>query len=52
MRLDFNAKATFTPSLWYINRELLYRLPKAIYDPDGYEYNYTIFDLKKGMIKQ
>lgn len=47
MRLDFNAEATFTASSYYINKELLYRLAYTICDPDGYEYDYTIFDLEK-----
>lgn len=47
MRLDFNAEITFTASSCYINKELLYRLAYTIYDTDGYEYDYTIFDLAK-----
>jgi hypothetical protein len=47
MRLDPNASITFTASNCYINKELLYRLAFSIYDPDGYEYDYTIFDLAK-----
>jgi hypothetical protein len=52
MRLDFNTDITFTASSCYINKELLYRLAHAICDPDGYEYDYTIFDLEKRGIKQ
>ena len=47
MHLDFNAEATFTASLCYINKELLYKLAYTIYDSDGYEYDHTIFDLAK-----
>ena len=42
-----NREVTFTASSCYINKELLYRLAFAIRDPDGYEYDYTIFDLTK-----
>ena len=45
MRLDFNAEATFTASSCHINKELLYKLAYIICDSDGYEYDYTIFDL-------
>ena len=41
MRLDSNASITFTASSCYINKELLY----AITDPDGFEYNTTIFQM-------
>lgn len=47
MPWDFNAKATFTASSCYINKKLLYRLAYTVCDPDGYEYDYTIFDLAK-----
>ena len=47
MHLDFNTDITFTASSCYINKELLYRLAHTICDPDGYEYDYTIFDLAK-----
>ena len=47
MRLDSNTEITFTASSCYINKELLYRLAYTIFDPDGYEYDYTIFDLAK-----
>ena len=47
MHLDFNTEVTFSASSCYINKELLYRLAYAICDSDGYEYNYTIFDLAK-----
>lgn len=35
----------------YINKELLFKLLYQIYDPDGYEYDYTIFDLAKRIDK-
>ena len=47
MHLDFNTEVTFSASSCYINKELLYRLAYAICDSDGYEYDYTIFDLAK-----
>ena len=47
MRLDFNAEVTFTASSCHINKELLYKLAYTICDSDGYEYDYTIFDLAK-----
>lgn len=47
MRLDSNASITFTMINCYINKELLYKLAHTICDTDGYEYNYTIFDLAK-----
>lgn len=47
MRWDFNDEATFTASLCYINKELLYKLAYTICDSDGYEYDHTIFDLAK-----
>ena len=47
MRLDSNASITFTATSCYINKELLYKLAYTICDPDGYEYDYTIFDLAK-----
>lgn len=28
-----------------INKELLFRMACSIYDSDGYEYDYTIFDM-------
>ena len=43
--LDSNASITFTATSCYINKELLYKLAYAIYDSDGYEYDYTIFDM-------
>lgn len=30
-----------------INTDLLFKLSFGIYDSDGYEYHYTIFDLAK-----
>ena len=50
--MDFNGGVTFTATNCYINKELLYRLAYTICDPDGYEYDYTIFDLEKREIKQ
>ena len=47
MRLDSNASITFTATSCYINKELLCKLAYTICDPDGYEYDYTIFDLEK-----
>lgn len=47
MHLTSGTSITFTASSCYINKELLYRLAYTIYDPDGYEYDYTIFDLAK-----
>lgn len=47
MHLDSDASITFTAKNCYINKELLYKLAYTIYDPDGYEYDYTIFDLAK-----
>lgn len=28
-----------------INKEFLFKMVSGIYDPDGYEYDYTIFDM-------
>lgn len=47
MRLDSNISVTFTATNCYINKELLYKLAYFICDSDGYEYDYTIFDLEK-----
>ena len=47
MRSDFNTDVTFSASSCYIIKELLYRLAYTIFDPDGYEYDFTIFDLAK-----
>ena len=30
-----------------INKEILFKMAYGIYDPDGYEYNYTIFDMAR-----
>lgn len=30
-----------------INKELLFKMVCGIYDPDGYEYDYTIFDMAR-----
>lgn len=35
----------FTPTTMLINGELIYRMPSVVIDPDGYEYDYTLFDL-------
>ena len=47
MHLGSNTEITFTATNCYINKELLYKLAYTICDPDGYEYDYTIFDLEK-----
>ena len=47
MRLDSNTEITFTATSCYINKDLLCKLAYTICDPDGYEYDYTIFDLVK-----
>lgn len=47
MRLGFNTEITFTATTCYINKDLLYKLAYTICDLDGYEYDYTIFDLAK-----
>jgi hypothetical protein len=52
MHLGSNTEVTFTATSCYINKELLYKLAYTICDPDGYEYDYTIFDLEKRRIKQ
>ena len=52
MHLGSDGSITFTASNCYINKELLYKLAYTIFDPDGYEYDYTIFDLEKRGIKQ
>ena len=43
-----NAEGTefiFTPTSMFINGELIYRTSHVVIDPDGYEYDYTLFDL-------
>ena len=30
-----------------INKEFLFKMVSGIYDPDGYEYDYTIFDMAR-----
>ena len=40
-------EVTFTANAAYINGELLYKLANIITDPDGYEYDYTIFDMAR-----
>ena len=52
MHLTSDTSITFTATSCYINKELLYKLAYTICDPDGYEYDYTIFDLEKRGIKQ
>ena len=42
MHLGSNASITFTAINCY-----MYKLAYTICDPDGYEYDYTIFDLAK-----
>lgn len=51
MPLTSDTSITFTASSCYINKELLCKLAYTIRDPDGYEYDYTIFDLEKRGIK-
>jgi hypothetical protein len=36
---------TFTATSMFINGELIYRMSSVVIDPDGYEYDYTLFDL-------
>ena len=45
MRLDSNNICTFSVEQAYINQELLFKLLYAITDPDGFEYNTTIFQM-------
>ena len=52
MRLDSNTSITFTAKECYINTELLIKLAHTICDPDGYEYDYTIFDLEKKNVQK
>lgn len=47
MHLASDTSITFTATSCYINKDLLYKLVYTICDPDGYEYDYTIFDLEK-----
>lgn len=51
MHLDSDMSVTFTATKCYINKELLYKLVYTICDPDGYEYDYTIFDLTQTLNK-
>ena len=50
VHLGSDIEATFTATTCYINKEL-YKLAYAICDSDGYEYDYTIFDLAKRIDK-
>lgn len=43
MHLDSDDICTFTVELAHINQELLFKFLYAITDPDGFEYNTTIF---------
>ncbi len=52
MCLDSNVSVTFTVKECYINAELLLKLAHTICDPDGYEYDYTIFDLEKENVQK
>ena len=45
MHLDSDKLCTFTVEQAYINQELLFKLLYAIADPDGFEYNTTIFQM-------
>jgi len=45
MHLDSDDICTFTVKQAYINQELLFKLLYAITDPDGFEYNTTIFQM-------
>lgn len=45
MLLDSDNICTFTVKQAYINQELLFKLLCAITDPDGFEYNTTIFQM-------
>lgn len=45
--LNNNKEATFECRNAVVNTDLLFKLAHGIYDPDGYEYDYTIFDLEK-----
>ena len=38
-------EAIITCTAAKINKELLFKMVCGIYDPDGYEYDYTIFDM-------
>ena len=43
MFLESDNICTFTVEQAYINQELLFKFLYAITDPDGFEYNTTIF---------
>lgn len=45
MFLESDKFCTFTVEQAYINQELLFKLLYAITDPDGFEYNTTIFQM-------
>lgn len=45
MHLDSDKLCTFTIEQAYINQELLFKLLYTIIDPDGFEYNTTIFQM-------
>ena len=49
MRLDFKpiGEVIITCITAKTRKEILFKMACDIYDPDGYEYNYTIFDLAK-----
>ena len=42
-----NKEATFECKNAVVNADLLFKLVHGIYDPDGYEYDYTIFDMAR-----
>ena len=45
MFIESDKFCTFTVEQAYINQELLFKLLYAITDPDGFEYNTTIFQM-------
>lgn len=49
MHLDFKFldEVVITCTTAKTNKEILFKMACDIYDPDGYEYDYTIFDLVK-----
>jgi hypothetical protein len=45
LHLCTGAEVTIVAEEAYINMPLLYELACCIRDPDGYRYDYTIFDM-------
>jgi hypothetical protein len=39
------AEFVFTPTSVLVNGVLIYSMPRMVADSDGYEYDYTIFDM-------